>query len=63
MIKSLFSLTLRQAMGMAKSLLKLAGPGREVPDFNPVSAAPEVSGGDDLGTFNEERITLASGQH
>lgn len=36
-IKSLFNLALRQAMGMAQSLLKLAGLDWEVPDFSTVS--------------------------
>lgn len=36
-IKSLFNLPLRQAMGMAQSLLKLAGLEWQVPDFSTVS--------------------------
>jgi hypothetical protein len=36
-IKSLFNLALRQAMGMAQSLLKLAGLDWQVPDFSIVS--------------------------
>lgn len=36
-IKALFNLALRQAMGMAQSLLKLAGLDWEVPDFSTVS--------------------------
>jgi hypothetical protein len=36
-IKSLFNLPLRQAMGMAQSLLKLAGPDWQVPDLSTVS--------------------------
>ena len=36
-IKSLFNLPLRQAMGMAQSLLKLAGLDWQVPDFSTVS--------------------------
>jgi hypothetical protein len=36
-IKGLFNLALRQAMGMAQSLLKLAGLGWQVPDFSTVS--------------------------
>ena len=36
-IKGLFNLALRQAMGMAQSLLKLAGLDWEVPDFSTVS--------------------------
>lgn len=36
-IKSLFNLALRQAMGMAQSLLKLAGLDWQVPDFSTVS--------------------------
>jgi len=36
-IKSLFNLGLRQAMGMAQSLLKLAGLDWQVPDFSTVS--------------------------
>lgn len=36
-IKNLFNLALRQAMGMAQSLLKLAGLDWQVPDFSTVS--------------------------
>lgn len=36
-IKGLFNLALRQAMGMAQSLLKLAGLDWQVPDFSTVS--------------------------
>jgi hypothetical protein len=36
-IRGLFTLTLQQAMGMAQSLLKLAGRGWQVPDFSTVS--------------------------
>ncbi|EKU82748.1 hypothetical protein HMPREF9710_01977 [Massilia timonae CCUG 45783] len=36
-IKCLFNLPLRQAMGMAQSLLKLAGLDWQVPDFSTVS--------------------------
>jgi hypothetical protein len=36
-IKRLFNLALRQAMGMAQSLLKLAGLDWRVPDFSTVS--------------------------
>jgi len=36
-IKGLFNLALRQAMGMAQSLLKLAGQDLQVPDFSTVS--------------------------
>jgi len=36
-IKSLFNLALRQAMGMAQSLLKLAGLDWQVPDFSTLS--------------------------
>jgi hypothetical protein len=36
-IKCLFNLTLRQAIGMAQSLLKLAGLDWGVPDFSTVS--------------------------
>lgn len=36
-IKGLFNLALRQAMGMAQSLLKLSGLDWQVPDFNTVS--------------------------
>jgi hypothetical protein len=36
-IKGLFNLALRQAMGMAQSLFKLAGLDRQVPDFSTVS--------------------------
>jgi len=36
-IKGLFNLALRQAMGLAQSLLKLAGLDWEVPDFSTVS--------------------------
>ena len=36
-IKGLFNLALRQAMGMTKSLLKLAGLDWQVPDFSTVS--------------------------
>jgi len=36
-IKSLFSLPLRQAMGMTQSLLRLAGLDWQVPDFGTVS--------------------------
>lgn len=36
-VKSLFNLALRQAMGMAQSLLELAGLDWQVPDFSTVS--------------------------
>jgi len=36
-IEGLFNLALRQAMGMAQSLLKLAGLDWQVPDFSTVS--------------------------
>jgi hypothetical protein len=36
-IKGLFNLTLQQAMGVAQSLLKLAGRGWQVPNFSTVS--------------------------
>jgi hypothetical protein len=36
-IKGLFNLALRQAMGMAQSLFKLAGLDRQVPDFSTIS--------------------------
>jgi len=36
-IKGLFSLPLRQAMGMAQSLLKVSGLDWQVPDFSTVS--------------------------
>jgi hypothetical protein len=36
-IKGVFNLPLRQAMGMAQSLLKLSGQGWQAPDFSTVS--------------------------
>ena len=36
-IKNLFNLALRQAMGMAQSLLELAGLDWQVPDYRTVS--------------------------
>jgi len=41
-IKSLFNLALRQAMGMAQSLLELAGLDWQVPDFSTVSRRQKI---------------------
>ena len=41
-IKGLFNLALRQAMGMAQSLLKLAGLDWQVPDFSTVAGARSI---------------------
>jgi hypothetical protein len=43
-IKGFFNLALSQAMGMAQSLLKLAGLNWQVPDFSAVSHRPSAIG-------------------
>jgi Transposase DDE domain len=62
-IKRLFNLALRQAMGMAQSLLKLAGLDWQVPGFSTVSRGPEAFIGDDRSAADYNRIAPLGRQH
>lgn len=61
-IKGLFNLVLRQAMGMAQSLLKLAGLDWQVLDFS-TFRAPEASAGDDRSAADYNGIAPPGRQH
>jgi hypothetical protein len=61
-IKRLFNLSLRQAMGMLQTLIKLAGLNWQVPDFSTVSRHQKHLG-NDRGATENDRVALSGRQH